>query len=341
MKTKRKFQHILNFTAAFIFLFTTAFGQTKPEMRYQDKIRIREAMNISKQFGDQIWKGINDVPFVILLVTDSTEFLVNHPYPSDDFKLLGIDSILETNIYYRPTQYNIHFLATFPAVNGVTCIVVGVPENTIRNSTTNWTITLLHEHFHQYQVASVDYYKSVENLGLTGGDQTGMWMLNYPFPYDSTIIIEQYKKYTMALSKALASIGTKEIENNFNNYKTERNKFKKLLNPTDYRYFSFQVWQEGIANYTEYKFLEFLSDYKPSEEISQLSDFVSFNKYKEEFYKSQSNQLIQLGLKEDKRICFYAIGFAEGLLLDRLNPKWHKDYLINKFYIEQYSDKFK
>ncbi len=28
------------------------------------------------------------------------------------------------------------------------------------------------------------------------------------------------------------------------------------LKPDDYKYFSFQVWQEGIARYTEYKFLE-------------------------------------------------------------------------------------
>jgi len=327
------------FTLITIFSFATTFGQTKPEMRYQDKIRIREAINISKQFGDQIWKGINDVPFVIILVTDSVEFLINHPSPSSDFKLLGTDSILKTNIYYRPKQYNIHFLATFPAVNGVPCIVVGIPENTIRNSTTEWTITLLHEHFHQYQDASDNYYKSVDNLGLTGGDQTGMWMLNYPFPYDSSIVIEQYKKYTLALSGTLSSIVTKELETDYNNYKIERNKFKQLLDPADYRYFSFQIWQEGIANYTEYKFLELLSDYKPSKEISQLSDFVSFNKYKEEFYKMQSNQLIQLGLKEDKRICFYAIGFAEGLLLDKLNPKWHDNYLTDKFNIERYSEK--
>jgi hypothetical protein len=42
---------------------------------------------------------------------------------------------------------------------------------------------------------------------------------------------------------------------------------------------------------------------------------------------------------EDKRICFYAIGFAEGLLLDKLNPKWHDNYLIDKFNIERYSEK--
>jgi len=136
-----------------LFILLTSFiafnvmnGQPAPEMRYEDKIRIREAISIANEFGDKIWKGINDVPFVLILITDSVEFLINHPYPSDDFMLSGKDSILKTSIYYRPKQFDKQFLATFPAVNGVNCIVVGTPENTGKSST-DWTITLLHEHF--------------------------------------------------------------------------------------------------------------------------------------------------------------------------------------------------
>ena len=42
-----------------------AYGQDTPKMRYEDKIRIREAINISKQMGEKIWNGINKVPFGI------------------------------------------------------------------------------------------------------------------------------------------------------------------------------------------------------------------------------------------------------------------------------------
>ncbi|MBK8984432.1 MAG: hypothetical protein IPM38_19460 [Ignavibacteria bacterium] len=329
-----------------LFIFTTFIaltnvnGQSEHEMRYDDKIRIREAINIANEFGEKIWKEINDVPFVLILVTDSVEFLINHPYPSDDFTLSGTDSILKTEIYYRAKQFNKHFLATFPAVNGVNCIVVGTPENTVKHST-DWTITLLHEHFHQYQYSYPDYFTGVNNLGLSGGDQTGMWQLNYPFPYDNSIITEQYKKYSSALSKTLAVIETDEFEEYFTKYISERNKLKQLLKPADYSYFSFQIWQEGIARYTEYKFLELLSNHKPSEELSQLSDFVAFDKYKDDFYKSKISLLNQQSIENDKRICFYEIGFAEGLLLDKLNPEWRDNYLTDKFYIENYSSKFR
>lgn len=317
---------------------SATFGQTNPKMRYEDKIRIREAITISEQTGDKIWKGINEVPFVVLLVTDSVEFLIHHPYPSDDFKLSEDDSILKTKIFYRSRQFPQWFLATFPAVNGVTCIVVGTSENTNKNST-DWTITLLHEHFHQYEYTYPDYFKSVEKLELSGGDQTGMWQLNYAFPYDSSIVIEQYKKYVAALSKALSNIDKNSFKKDFKNYSAERNKFKALLKPADYRYFSFQIWQEGIARYTEYKILQELNTYQPSTEMTALTDFVPFTKYKNEFNTREKNSLLSAKLDVDKRVCFYAIGFAEGLLLDKVNSKWHEKFLTDKFFIENYFKK--
>lgn len=237
-----------------LLIFTIPSIWASPRMRHEDKIRIREAIEISNEYGDKIWKGINEVPFVVLLISDSIEFLINHPYPSGDFLLSENDAILNTDILYRPRQYPEWFLATFPAVNGVNCIVVGTPEKTNKSST-DWTITLLHEHFHQYQFSHPDYYSTVDQLGLSGGDDTGMWQLNYAFPYDSFEIGNQYEKYVSALSKALSKVERTSFKKHFKKYLAERTKFKSLLPPDDYRYFSFQVWQEGIARYTEYKFL--------------------------------------------------------------------------------------
>ena len=324
---------IMLFIAVFTVFYST-YGQVTPKMRYEDKIRIREAMTISEQIGNKIWKGIKEVPFVVLLISDSTEFLINHPYPSNDFKLSENDTILNTKIVYRAQKYPDWYLATFPAVNGVNCIVVGTPEKTNKNST-DWTITLLHEHFHQYQFSHPDYYKSVDELELSGGDQTGMWQLNYPFPYANEKIIEQYKSFTTALFNVVSNIDKKRFNSYFKKYVKQRTKFKSLLNPADYRYLSFQIWQEGIARHTEYKFLKELDSYEPSNEMQQLKDFISFKEFKEKFYTSEINALRSSKLETDKRVCFYAIGFAEGILLDKQNEHWQDNYLLNKFYIEE------
>lgn len=322
-----------------ILICSNSFGQSLPELRYADKIRIKEAMTISTQFGDKLFKGYSTVPFAIVLITDSTEFLINHPNPSSDFKLLGQDDILKTNIYYRKTQFNPHFLATFPAVNGLSCIVVGTPENTNKNST-EWVITLLHEHFHQYQNSYPDYFKNVNDLDLSGGDQTAMWMLNYSFPYDSLPIKNQYELFTKALYKTITNINSKEYKSNLTQYLAERKKFKNLLTAADYRYFSFQIWQEGLARHTEYNFLELLANYTPSKEILALPDFISFPELKSKMYYNETENLLENKLNEIQRVCFYSIGFAEGTLLDKLNKSWRKKYLSDKFYIEQYSKKY-
>lgn len=315
-------------------------SQSTPHMAVEDKLRIREAFIISEKYGEQIWKGISNAPFAFVLVTDSVEFLVFHPAPTPDFGLSETDSILNAKIYWRKRQFSIGWLATFPAVGGINCIVAGTPENTGLNST-EWIITLLHEHFHQYEYSYPGYYQSVEKLELSGGDQSGMWMLNYPFAYEERPVNEQYQKYTLTLFNLLNDMNTKKFTSLFNKYKAERQKLKQLLKPADYRYLSFQIWQEGIARYTEYKFLELLKDYKPSKEIVDQPDFISFNDYKIRFYQSQTNQLKKLKLNDDKRVCFYAIGFAEGILLDKLNQEWRSNFLTDKFNIERYSKKFK
>ncbi|HMI77381.1 MAG TPA: hypothetical protein VK484_01240, partial [Ferruginibacter sp.] len=190
----------------FLFFQLNAFSQNR--IGTTEALLIREAKIISDETGDNIWAGISKTPFAIVLVTDSIEFLIYHPYPSADFKFTYSDSILQADVYSRGRTYPKNWLATFPAVSGVNCIVVGTPANTGR-SLTDWMITLLHEHFHQYVNSQPGYFASVNALNLSGGDQTGMWMLNYPFPYDSVVVIEQYEKYTAALINAVNSIGKK------------------------------------------------------------------------------------------------------------------------------------
>ena len=329
-------------TAFLLFLLIlcgNANGQARLQLRMQDRVRIAEAIKISKLYGERIWKGFDDVPFTLILVTDSVEFLINHPSPSEDFVFLCHDSLLASNVYYRKTTFGKNLLATFPAVKGVNTIVVGTPENTGKNST-DWIITLLHEHFHQYTYSSPNYYSAVDSLNLSGGDQTGMWMLNYPFPYADSTIVFRYKKFVSALSKCLADIDTKSFESSFRECTAERWNLKESLTPADYRYFSFQIWQEGLARYTEFKFLDLLKNYEPSDKVSKLPDFVSFDKYRAEFYQRQLSQLASLRLETSKRICFYSVGFVEGLILDKLNPLWRDQYLNKKFYIERYSEKY-
>ena len=152
-----------------------------------DRVRLAEAFRLAAAVGDRVWPGWSEAPFAVLLVTPEREFLLCHSRPSADFSRVGYDSLLGTEVFVRPRVFPTTFLATVPAVGGVPTIVVGQPANTGQAST-RWVLTVLHEHFHQLQYSRPGYDAGVAALGLARGDSTGMWMLNYAFPYESAAV---------------------------------------------------------------------------------------------------------------------------------------------------------
>ena len=112
--------------------------------------------------GGRLWPGLERTPFAILVVNDSAEYLLGHPSPTSDFGSIGLDSVLKLEISVRPRIYAPTLLATFPAVGGLPTIVVGTARHTGKSSS-DWVLTLLHEHFHQWQYTLADYYRRVES----------------------------------------------------------------------------------------------------------------------------------------------------------------------------------
>lgn len=83
-------------TSLAVFICICSFTQKIRELRYADKIRIKEAINISTQYGDKLWKRYSAVPLEIILITDSTEFLINHQNLTSEFKLLELNGCNNT-----------------------------------------------------------------------------------------------------------------------------------------------------------------------------------------------------------------------------------------------------
>lgn len=316
-----------------VFLYPLiSFSQSNSEIRREDKIRIGEAMKISNFVSDKIWSNWSKNDFVILLVTDTLEYLINHPYPSADFTESYYDTYLNTKVYTRKKVFQNNFLATFPAVNGVSTIVVGTAENT-KKSSLNWVTTLLHEHFHQYQSSYKDYYSGVDKLGLKDGDETGMWMLNYKFPYEDSTVNAAFNDLKSKLSLAFQNTGKKSFRKKVSQYLSSKKRFKKIVSEKDYKYFEFQLWQEGLARYTEYAVLSYLikNDYQFSEEFKTLSDYESLSDNYQRRLKRLAEEVEKVNLSESQRNSFYSIGAMEGLILDSYKPGWRKAYFKNLF----------
>lgn len=329
---------LLPFAAFLLLVLAAAAPETQqPQLRNDDRIRLAEAFHLADSVRDKIWDGWSAVPFVILLVTPEHEFLLRHPYPPEDFSPIGYDEQLETDIYVRSNsgRFSPNFLATFPAIRGINTVVIGQPENTGRNST-SWVIVALHEHFHQLQYTRPWYYDGVAALDLAGGDDSGLWQLNYPFPYEDSRVGQAFLEYKTSLEALLGEYGDRS-DAGFHEYLQARAALRERLSDADYRYMSFQLWQEGVARYTEYAVAQAASDeYEPLPGFEALADFVPYAVAARSLHVRHAEEMATLDLASWRRIVFYPVGASEALLLDARNPDWKTRYFTEPFYIERY-----
>jgi hypothetical protein len=308
----------------------TAQSASTPSLPPDDAVRIAEFYRLASQIQDRLWPGWSAVPTPFLLVTESTEFLTHHPAPPADWKKLGPD------LYARPRQFQTNLQATFPAFGPPAVIVIGEPANTHSQTSTPWLCTVMHEHFHQLQWSQPGYQDAVSALAISRGDNTGMWMLNYPFPYDKPEVGRQFAHLRDLLVTALAETDKKKFKRLTQEYIAERHKFFALVSPDDGKYFSFQLWQEGIARYTEVKSAEAAAQYQPTPEFAALPDYAPFSANAEHAREKTLGELKQADLAKMGRIAVYSFGAAEGFLLDRINPKWQDQYFRHMLSLDSY-----
>ncbi len=302
---------------ASLLLTIAAVAQPMP---HEDAVRIAEFSRLATQIQDQIWPDWSKVPAPLLLVTEKIEFLTHDPTPPKEFTKVADD------IYARPRQFDIHLLATFPAFGPPAVMVVGQAQNTESKTSTPWLMAVMHEHFHQFQWAQPGYTDDVNHLGLSGDDTSGMWMLNYPFPYDRPDVVQSISRLRDLLLQTLDEANPKEFKRLATEYLVQRKHAFALLSANDRKYFNFQLWQEGIARYTQIKAAEAAASYRPTAGFAALPDYEPFAACAARARTETLDELRKADIGKLKRVFVYPFGAAEGLLLDRLNPGWKSDY---------------
>lgn len=317
-----------------LLLVISAVAQDRPgpQLPRDDVTRIREFYQVASQIQEGLWTGWSKIPAPLLLVTADAEFLTHHPVPPAEMKKIGDD------LYARPRQFPTNLQATFPAFGPPSVIVIGEPINTHSKSSTPWLFTVMHEHFHQLQNAQPGYFDGVKALNLSKGDTTGMWMLNYPFPYEKPEIDQRFTQLRDLLVRTLEEKDESKFAGLVNEYVAQRRKFFGSLSTDDRKYFNFQLWQEGIARYTEVKSAQACASCQPTAEFGTLSDYEPFADYATRARAKTLSELKQVDLAGLKRDAVYSFGASEGFLLDRINPGWKDNYFKHMFSLDPYFD---
>jgi hypothetical protein len=275
-----------------------------------EQAAIGTAKAIVARIGDDVWPEWSKTPFVIDLLTPRGGVLLGaaKPVPLPSF----------------PPEVE----ATLFLAQDMPAIVIGEPQYTQAKTPVRWTVTLLHEHFHQWQDSWRGYASATASLNLARGDKTGMWMLNYAFPYAETRVDAAYTAMSTALADAVEAIDTPSFSAKAQVYLRDRSAFRALLTRDDYRYFAFQSWQEGVARYTEIAVARGAArEHAADPAFLSAQSAAALQADANETLRKVITRLRTIPLARDKRVDFYAIGAGEALLLDRLAPGWHARYL--------------
>jgi len=304
-----------------------------PRVGERQRVRLAEAFALIADVQEKAWPGWGRAPSSLVLVDRDFEYLLHSGEQPEGFVESEDDRRLGGRVFARRRTFSPTFLATFPAFGPTPTIVVGTAEGTGKRSTA-WVLAVAHEHFHQLQYSDPGYWSESEALGLAGGDRTGMWMLNYPFPYESTsTAFASLSRDLARLVAGPAPAAPDEREAFWRRYA----ELCRSLEPADYRYLSFQLWQEGIARYVETRVAEIASrEHRVSTAFAALPDYRPFVAAAAGLREETLDELRGQTMSKDGRTVFYAFGAGLGVLLDQEGRDWRQRYLAEKFYLEKY-----
>jgi hypothetical protein len=263
--------------------------------------------------GEQLWPGYGLAPFGFLLLGEREEELLCHDSMPVGFVEREREPVTGCRRSARPSgPLPRNLLAAMPLFGPRSVIVMGTPASTGQTEAA-WTRTILHEHFHQWQYSLPSYFSRTQALDLHGGDETGLWVLNYPFPYSSKKVDRAFREASERLSSALNLRGAPGYHRALRDYLLARRTLARSAGTRNWRYFELQLWQEGVARWTEIELGKRFDDQSVREtalalEARTLDDGAS-----------QS-------LAERRREVVYAFGAAEAMLLESCGSAWRAAY---------------
>lgn len=295
----------------------------------EDELRLAEAFRLARTTAPAVWPGWERTAFPIVLVTADYDLLVGIANPPSGFASAGHSTSIG-RICSRPRQFDPSLTAAFPAFGSEPIVVIGQLE-AMGTSPREWVLTALHEHFHQFQMSASAYYSTLAGLGLAGSDETGMWMLNYAFPYGAADIAERFRVVSDALSQAVTSSSAVDRERAWGAY----NAFLDDLPEPDRRYMSFQVWQEGVARYVELRCAELTAQDEESPEAFRRVAGPGYAQLADTTMRRVLAELANPDLAGRGRSSFYAVGAGLALLMDQEDPGWKNRYLPEMFRLER------
>ena len=361
-----------------------SFAQDSSELKIDPllMISLKECRHITGILGDDLFHGWDFKSTPILFYRPNVqELLINYPHQPKGFSLYtGFNPLHDKKIYIRNGATTIAYddQNTSIEIDSIPILVVADPFSTMRNQMrdmigrpkeftdqwlTNWQFipdpyfkleVILHEAFHVYQNRMApDKYADesvVSQYPLLDPENNALYVLEGNILKDA-ILAQQPEARREALKKFVA----------VRIYRQSR------LDSSWVEYENLNEYQEGLAKYVEYKFMQLGEGIKP---IKEMQYHQGFNGYRgvllKKFQAAIDNMVSIVAVNDDRfgnkfgsgplRFKLYDLGACEALLLDGILPNWEdkifeprvylidllrQSVLLTKEEMKQYLDKAK
>jgi hypothetical protein len=295
---------------AFLILAAASSSATAPPDAGRS---IAEVRSFAQTTGNQLWPGYGSAPFEFLLVAGNEEQLFCRKLAPPGFTADGTDPASGCKRYERPRSgLPDNLLAALPVFGPPSTIVMGTPQATGRTDA-EWTRTILHEHFHEWQDSFPHIFERMAALDLAGADHTGMWMLNYAFPYSDPAVVSAFDTASHALAAAVDARRTPGFRKALRTYLDARAKLAATAGERNWRYAELELWKEGVARWTEIQ-------------LGKRYPDASVRASAIELERKTRSWLNKPDLSGAGREFVYPFGASEAMLLEACGPGWRRDY---------------
>ncbi|MEM9315686.1 MAG: hypothetical protein AAGA95_13760 [Pseudomonadota bacterium] len=292
----------------------STFAQTDAVSKDLDVYALgRDAVSLSQGPAAKVWPGLATLEPGFVVIDGDLEVAVCRD-AAPGFEPVRNSPIDGCTAFERPRVFPEAMQASLNLFGQEETVMVSPPE-TLGQDVLHWTLLFVHERFHQLQSTFPDYHARIDALDLSAGDQTGMWMLTRPFPYEDPSIEKQVNK----VSKMLVQLVRSTEPSLLRDYIALRQQLLDSLSAGDQRYFEFQLWKEGTARWTEIAVARTLA-------TSEHPDAAAFDRLAKRGIADVVSVLGKTDLGALGRGWFYAAGAAEWLIIDRLDPTWRARY---------------
>lgn len=297
-----------------------------------DRINLATAMAIADAHGPPRWPGLKDAPKATLLIAPAAQAVVcpfAEPEPAEGYEPRA--PLAGCAVFVKATPYRAGRVKAMTTGGARPLVIVGSPYTA--EPFPLWIGIWLHEHFHQFQMAAPGYRAAAEGLGLAApGDGRGRWMVDFAFPFGDTA--DAFADAARALAAALDAPAPARLAS----YLDARQRFFGCAGARAGRYAAFVAWQEGVANAFEIDQLKAAAA-DPAAVGAPVAP-AAYDALAARLTRRMMEKLARPDLPGDQRLAFYAQGYGEARLLDRLTGCgesaaapgcWRADYQAARF----------